>query len=199
MSRHEVRTARPGEWHQIGHLLGDAFFDDPMWAWVAPDADKRRRHLGSLFAQLIRKRVEAGTAQITTDGGGAAVWAPPNQWKITTLESAAMTVPMLKVIGPRLMLSRTKALLDTERYHPTEEHWYLEIVGADPSRRGQGIGSALLDAGLERVDEQGLPTYLECSSAANLPLYNRYGFEVTQEIACGKDGPPLWLMWRNAR
>lgn len=199
MSRHDVRTARPDEWHQIGQLLGDAFFDDPLWAWIAPNPDKRRRHLGSLFGQLIRKRVAAGTAEVIADGGGAAVWAPPNRWKITTGESLAMSLPMLRVIGPRLVASRTAALLETERHHPAEEHWYLEIVGADPSRRGQGIGSALLESGLARCDEQGLPAYLECSSPANLPLYGRYGFEVTQEVRCGKDGPPMWLMWRNAR
>jgi ribosomal protein S18 acetylase RimI-like enzyme len=85
-----------------------------------------------------------------------------------------------------------------DRYHPKEPHWYLAMIGVDPSRQGQGLGAALLKATLAQVDEQGLPAYLESSNPANLPLYERHGFEVQGEIRPG-DGPPIIPMLRPAR
>lgn len=52
---------------------------------------------------------------------------------------------------------------------------------------------------LERCDREGLPAYLEASSARNRALYLRHGFEVVEEVHLPADGPPVWLMWRNPR
>ena len=72
------------------------------------------------------------------------------------------------------------------------------MIGVDPSRQGQGLGSALLKAGLQRCDEEGLPAYLESSSPKNVPLYERHGFEVIGLIKPG-DHPGLIPMYRPAR
>jgi hypothetical protein len=44
---------------------------------------------------------------------------------------------------------------------------------------------------------EGTPAYLEASSARNRALYERHGFEVTEELSLPKGGPPIWLMWRE--
>ena len=51
-------------------------------------------------------------------------------------------------------------------------------------------------AGLKRVDAAGMPAYLESSKKANVPFYQRFGFEVIEKIVPAKGCPPLWLMWR---
>ena len=57
----EVRIARPAEWLVIGEMLGEAFQDDPLWAWMAPDERRRRLHLGTLFAQVVKPLVGDGS------------------------------------------------------------------------------------------------------------------------------------------
>jgi hypothetical protein len=52
---------------------------------------------------------------------------------------------------------------------------------------------------LEQCDTEGLPAYLESSKEKNIPLYERYGFKVTDELRLVKGGPPLWPMWREPR
>jgi predicted N-acetyltransferase YhbS len=82
--------------------------------------------------------------------------------------------------------------------HPEEPHWYLAIIGSDPNVRGKGYGQALMRSRLDRCDAEHAPAYLESSNPDNVPYYQRFGFEVTGEIAV-PDGPTLIPMWRPAR
>ena len=85
-----------------------------------------------------------------------------------------------------------------EHYHPKEEHWYLPIIGADPQYLGQGLGGALMKHACARIDEDGLPAYLESSNPRNISLYERHGFEVMGEIRSG-NAPVMTPMYRSAR
>jgi hypothetical protein len=62
-----------------------------------------------------------------------------------------------------------------------------------------GFGAALLRPMLERCDADGVPAYLEATSPRNRALYERHGFEVTEELKLPAGGPPIWLMWREPR
>lgn len=68
---------------------------------------------------------------------------------------------------------------------------WLQPSGAAPS--GRGAGSALLE---QRLDQMSEPAYLESSNEANVALYERFGFQVTGEIALPHDGPRMWPMYR---
>jgi predicted N-acetyltransferase YhbS len=85
-----------------------------------------------------------------------------------------------------------------EKAHPEEPHWYLAVVGADPSRQGSGAGRAVIQAVLDDCDAQGLPAYLESSNPANVPYYARLGFQATGDLT-PPGGPTLTLMWRDPR
>ena len=74
-------------------------------------------------------------------------------------------------------MRRGGALSDAmERAHPQEPHFYLYFLAVDPAFQGMGLGSRILDATLKRIDEMGLPAYLENSNPRNTPLYERAGF-----------------------
>ena len=85
-----------------------------------------------------------------------------------------------------------------EKLHPSEPHYYLEVVGTDPARQGQGHGAALLNEVLEKADAEGVGAYLESSKDSNVPYYRRFGFDVVGEIH-HPDGPTMWRMWRDPR
>jgi GNAT superfamily N-acetyltransferase len=86
-----------------------------------------------------------------------------------------------------------------EKDHPHEPHWYLNLIGVEPSAQGHGGGSALLAHTLERCDAEGLPAYLDSNTERSIPLYQRHGFEVTEEVRLPRGGPPFWRMWRERR
>ncbi|MGZ5348523.1 MAG: GNAT family N-acetyltransferase, partial [Solirubrobacterales bacterium] len=60
-----------------------------------------------------------------------------------------------------------------------------------------GAGTALIRPGLERADAEGMPCYLETQRRSNIPFYERFGFELVEEVGLD-DSPRLWLMWRSA-
>lgn len=85
-----------------------------------------------------------------------------------------------------------------EKFHPTEPHWYLPMIGVDPAHQGAGTGAALMTEALRNVDSSGLIAYLESSNPRNIPLYQRHGFEVIGEIQSGSS-PVLRPMLRKTR
>ena len=106
--------------------------------------------------------------------------------------------PLVRFLGLRTA-SVLGGLDRMEERHPQDPpHWYLFILGTEPAAQGRGLGSALLDQGLARVDADGMPAYLESSSERNLALYGRHGFEMTSEVVI-PGGPRIWPMWREPR
>lgn len=195
----EPRKALPDEWRALGKILADAFQDDPVWIWVAPDEKRRRKHLESMFAQIIRARVNDGLTYTTDGYGGAAVWAEPGKWKMTASENLRALLPSYRTLGPTNIVRGFKSLGVTDRLHPTEPHWYLELLAARVDLRGRGFGSTVLKPMLDRCDFEVMPAYLESSKRENLPFYERYGFEVMSEFQIGEGSPPMWNMWRDPR
>ena len=82
--------------------------------------------------------------------------------------------------------------------HPEEDHWYLPAIGVEPPSQGKGYGSALMTRGLEVCDRDHVAAYLEATNPANIPLYERFGFEVVGDIQAGSS-PVITRMFRAAR
>lgn len=82
--------------------------------------------------------------------------------------------------------------------HVKTPHWYLMVVGVDPSLQGQGRGAALVREGLDRADREAVPCYLETSEERNVAFYERFGFQVVESARLGTGGPEAWAMLRQA-
>ncbi|MGB3409969.1 MAG: GNAT family N-acetyltransferase [Microthrixaceae bacterium] len=194
-----VRQGRPDEWRRIGKMLADAFQDDPVWLWVAPNEARRLKYLEAMFSEVIRSRVIDGLSYTTDTYEGAAIWAEPGKWKMTAKENLRSLVPSVQTIGIGPLRRGLKALTVIDKLHPKEPHWYLEFLAARVDQRGKGFGSAVLRPMLERCDFEVMPAYLESSKKENIPFYERWGFEVMSEFKLGDDGPSMWNMWRDPR
>lgn len=204
-----VRFAATSDVLALSRVLADAFYDDPLMMWVLPDEHRRERRLTRMFSALVRyHHLSSGGVEVAVNSegaergaatmGGAAIWDPPGKWKQTVWSTLLMGPAMLRALG-----RRTDAGLAVERsleaVHPNEPHWYLSAIGTAGSARGGGYGKALLQSRLESCDRERLPAYLESSKADNISYYERFGFEVTAEVAIPGGGPTFYPMWRNPR
>jgi GNAT superfamily N-acetyltransferase len=198
----QVRPARKPDVRELSRTLARAFCDDPVMMWLLPNEQARTAHLYRLFATMTRHHHLAhGGVEVACDGPGtvaAALWDPPNQWQETRRGQLAMTPTFIRVFGLRSMQGRAVQEL-MKRAHPEEPHWYLAVIGSDPTVRGQGFGQALMRSRLDRCDAEYCPAYLESTKPENVPYYQRFGFTVTREIVLPNGGPTMWAMWRAPR
>jgi GNAT superfamily N-acetyltransferase len=180
-------------------MLVRSFADDPVANFMFAGDRRRRRGLHAFFtSQLRRQYLPYGHVYATDDMDGVALWGPPD-----IVRNGVKELFQLLPAAPFLVSSRVhralRLLFEVDGLHPKERHWYLATLGTEPSRQGKGVGSALLNAMLEGIDEAGDPAYLESSKERNIALYARFGFEVIEEFRSKVGSPPIWRMWREPR
>ncbi|HEY7061026.1 MAG TPA: GNAT family N-acetyltransferase [Chloroflexota bacterium] len=194
MSTPSVKTATAQDEERAIAALVLAFAADPSTRWAWPDPAQYLTYFPRFVRAFGGRAFEHGTAYRTEDGAGVALWLPPG---VSPDEEAVGAVFAESVPGPEQ--AAVFAVLDQmAHYHPDEPHWYLPLIGVDPVRQGQGYGSALLQHALRRCDVEHLPAYLESSNPANVPLYQRHGFEVVGKIQAGTS-PTFYPMVRKSR
>jgi GNAT superfamily N-acetyltransferase len=138
-----------------------------------------------------------GELWLDEDPPGAAIWRRPGGYPEPASAQLRM-LPRYALLFPREFLRASRAMSALARVHPREPHWYLMAVGVVPEAQGQGRGRALLEPVLARCDADGVPAYLEASTADNTRLYERLGFEPRQEVEA-LPGVRVRPMWRPPR
>jgi ribosomal protein S18 acetylase RimI-like enzyme len=198
----QARPARKDDVGELSRTLARAFYDDPVMIWLLPDEKARTEQLCRLFTTMTRHHhLGRGGVEVAYDGpgvGAAALWDPPNQWQETRRAQLAMTPTFIRVFGLRSIRGRAVQEL-MKGVHPEEPHWYLAVIGSDPTVRGRGFGQVLMRSRLDRCDAEYCPAYLESTKFENVPYYERFGFTVTREIVLPDGGPTMWAMWRAPR
>ncbi len=194
-----IRDFRDADLEPLIELLVEAFEHDPSFArWFDISIlDDHRETLERLFrTQITADYLTAGTIDLAVDDDnlvGAALWRRPGE--STNIVEQIKTVPeYARIFGHHAptALYREKVYAD---HHPKYPHWYLWVIGVSPKAQGQGVGSTLLDHGIERGGDDAL--YLEASTARSAKLYHSKGFEPMGPIELVEGTTPEFGMWRG--
>jgi len=200
-TRPGMRRASGSDVDHIARLFAAAFMRDPVFDWMVKTGEGRLSALAGFFRWVLKSRtVPTGETWIRPDGLAAAAWIPPGVADSPAffLDQLRLTPLLLNLTGVQ-RLSRGLALAGAMEDHPSEPHYYLAFVAVAPNRQRHGLGSALLEESLVRVDRAGAPAYLENSNPRNLKLYEGLGFRVVKEVRARPEAPPLFAMWRPGR
>ena len=182
-------------------MFASAFIQDPVFDWIARPGPVREAALQRFFHWVLAVRaIPFGEVWMAEDASVCAAWLPPNAPASPggLLEQAKLLPMFLHLCGVSRLL-RGQAMADAmEKNHPHGRHYYLSFIAVAPRFQGMGLGSAMMEATLKRIDASGSAAYLENSNPRNTPLYERCGF-VTQKNIAPDAAPPLVAMWRPAR
>ena len=130
------------------------------------------------------------------DGRGAAVWVSPAQaraWEAASPWDQSCIGALTDDGGRRYdgfwewIDSRT----------PDEPLWLLDSIAVAPDWQGQGLGAALIGAGLSQAAAAGVPAFLSTGTRRNVDIYRRSGFRVVEEADAPGGGPHIWFMRRD--
>ncbi|WP_046868734.1 GNAT family N-acetyltransferase [Microvirga massiliensis] len=191
MKAPQVRAARSGDERRVIDTLVLAFSTDPAARWMYPEPERYLRNFSEFVQAFGGRAFDYGTAHLTQDALGAAMWLPPGVHP----DDEAVTNLIQRTVPERDQESLFVVFDQMGRYHPDEPHWHLPLIGVDPTRQRNGYGAALLEYLLWLCDDDGTPAYLESSNPVNISLYQRHGFEVLGTIQVGTS-PPITPMLR---
>ena len=179
-------------------ILVSAFYDDPTWSWAFPDPSLRAEQHRRLWGLFVDGAMRYPWVWLTPGNTAASVWIPPNGTDLSQEQEAALEPTIIEMLGADASpVIHAFELFD--RAHPRElPHFYLSLLGTSAAHRGRGYGLALLAENLRRIDEAGMPAYLEASNPANVALYERQGFSVRDSFKLPGEGPEVFTMWRDA-
>ncbi len=186
-------------------MLARAFRDDPTTAWLFPDPGRRARRLERMIAwELATSRLTGGELVAADGAQAAALWMAPQGVGAAPPGGAPrpggaaqlrLGLGAIRVFGRRLAVV-VPAFARMMHELPPQPFRYLSILGTEPSRQRSGLGSSLLQEGLDRSDREGVPTLLHTATAADVAFYGRRGFVVVGEARL-PGGPVLWAMRRG--
>ena len=194
-----IRQASDADRPALNGVLAAAFLDDPVFTWIFPDPATLERVIEPLFdiyAEAFARHDK--TRLVTTDGivAGVAMWAPPGVAPIHPDDEERLNERIADLAAPA-ELARIGELVERfEASHPQEPCWYLQFLGVDPVRQGNGFGSLLLRDVLAGADERGEAAYHEATTLRNRALYEQHGYRCTGEIQL-PGGPTTYAMWRE--
>jgi ribosomal protein S18 acetylase RimI-like enzyme len=194
MAEHAVQAATTEREQAVVDVLTLAFAQDPMARWALPDAHLYLKAWPHVVRAFGGRALLNGSADVLEDGGGAALWLPPG-----VEPDGERLVGLIQEHAPAPRLPALMAIFEQMgNFHPKEPHWYLPVIGVDPSRQGMGLGSILMRHAVARSDRAGVPAYLESSNPRNISLYERHGFVWLGIIQSG-GSPEVVPMLRRAQ
>jgi len=189
-----VLTAETTDQADIIATIVLSFSSDPPARWLFREPNQYLSNFPHFVLALGGNALANESAYYLDNFAGAALWLPPG----VQSDEHAVAELLERTVTPE-QLPHVFAIMDQlADAHPKEPHWYLPMIGVDPAKQGQGLGSRLLRHTLQRVDEEHVPAYLESTNPANIPLYEKHGFKLLRTIKVA-DAPPLFPMIRERR
>lgn len=190
----------PAEQIQVPSLvLAAAFQDDPLFAAAIPNPVRRASALPLCWQACARQATRKGWVDTVERDGrvvGAAVWLPGEDaevgWRDVFRDRHAQMV-LACGVDDCLRLMRIQAEMSRAHHRLVHRrHNYLFGVGVLPGQQGTGVGTELVQRGLERTRSQGRTAYLETNLSQNVRLYERLGFTTLDEQ--DQHGFHTWFM-----
>lgn len=186
-----------------GQALIEAFFEDPLLQFLAPEAERRRHLIELVYPLILKLSIAEGQTYIvrTLEGevAGTIALIPPRRYPVPTWRVVRHIPSFVAGLGGLLpsmwsMLPGIRYARAAGRLHVAGPHWFVMVIGVAPRHQGQGVGRRLMERAMELAEADGYPLYLETESVKNVSFYEHLGFEILGREQPHPGGPKLFGM-----
>jgi ribosomal protein S18 acetylase RimI-like enzyme len=189
-----IESVRKAEQARVVATLVSAFIADPVERWLFPEPLAYLKHFAVFVAAFGGEAFQRQTVWRVDEFAAVAIWIPPG----TEPDGDPIVAALSESVAPEKHADTFSVLEQMDAAHPKDPHWYLPWLGVDCAHQGTGLGSALLEQCLVRVDADHSPAFLETPNPRTVPFYERHGFRVTNVSQAGAC-PPVTSMLRAAQ
>jgi GNAT superfamily N-acetyltransferase len=201
MHARHIAPLTAGATVEAGQLLGQAFVDDPLMRYYFEGDRDRSVPVCKTMTLATALTLRYGSAFRLDCGArlaGIALLLPPRVRDFPVLAVVAAVLATPSLWRPRALSRHFGVAASIAAHRPTFPCWTLVSLGIKPADQHRGNGSALLAHVLHGLPA-GSAVCLETDNERNLPLYLRFGFNVTSEFVAHRgQGPRTWAMLRSA-
>jgi hypothetical protein len=171
--------ANPSHKRIVVNIISKSFDDNKSINWIIKQDKKREERIKALAEYSFDICIQFGAVYLSEDKNGCVLLLFPEKKK-TNLRTILLDAKLaFNAIGIERALKILNRESKVKHFHPKEPFLYLWFIGVDPKHQGKGCGSRLLE---EVIDKYKYQIYLETSTIRNLPWYQKFGFEIYNEL-----------------
>ena len=193
----KISAASSSDIDEAVACLATAFAQDPITGFLLQNSQGYRERVTQFFSLLMRARIELKMPVFVARGAHGIDGATMGYSTLRPEWSAGLTEEWVRFENSIPGLTDRMAIYDevAARFKPAAPHYYLGVIGTDPTSQGSGIGTQLLKSFCEDSASDPLSSgvYLETAQASNLGFYGRAGFVETGRGNLGD--ATLWCMY----
>ena len=179
---------------RAAETLTAAFHDDPAMVHMLPDEASRPARLRKLMSWMVDQHLTIGLVLGTENAGAVTLWRRPGKVHYHEPLWHPAALRFIGIFG-RHLLRALRTDDGISGHLPHGEDWlYLKMAAVHPDQQGQGLGGAMIRAGLAEAAKLGVPSVLETATPSNVGLYQRLGYQIASEWDVAKGGPHFWTM-----
>lgn len=192
----------PSRVRDAAEMFARAFFEDPFIGVLYPNAERRLHNFAKTTTCLLHYALHYGEVHVVSPQlEGAAVWLPPSHIAPSAVDMIRFRLVLFPFYagfqGFRRILSYITHGENMRIQCVHGPHWYLQLVGVDPSHHGEGCAAVLLRRMFSRLDRLGMPCCLDTETERNVAIYEHFGFRIANASTVPGTDCPYWLMVRD--
>jgi ribosomal protein S18 acetylase RimI-like enzyme len=177
--------------------LAAAFAQDPLTGFLLQPGPNYRERVRQFFSLLMEVRIALNMPVLVAremdsiHGAVMGYTTARPEWPKALTQEWSRFEEAIPGVRDRMALYDEIA----EKYKPPVPHYYLGVIGMNPTMHGRGVGMQLLRSfcELSAADRLSGGVYLETANPSNVGFYEHAGFAVTGQSSFGSS--TLWCMF----
>jgi ribosomal protein S18 acetylase RimI-like enzyme len=185
---------------QASKILADAFQHDPLWNKIYEGDPGIEKRFQAFFEGGVRYCLKYGEVYAPSKdlegvmGLVPGKYADMNWWR--SIRSGTMSVGMRMGLSAAMKMGTILKPITADRRGNMAActFLYVLVIGVAPEQQGKGFGRKLIDAAIEKAEQEGLHLYLETEAEENVRMYEHFGFRLLNRITLPIVDLPMWEM-----